>query len=216
MIVDLVVLRDDKYQAPQVRDEPCVYRVIPSVCGDQDLGHLRQEAFEGESLQVGCQVILIDIDYLVRLVGAIFLYQLISVLHGLVVGVRDAGLDIWNDQCLFPLLKPFWARPSCFLLNSAQFRLLLISSLWHFALLGPLGLIYILIDPLLLGITYVLESPEARVHRLLLAFLPVLRLLFSLSLMSLVSCGSGLPIVHKRYLLFFDGTRVLLVYDYFL
>jgi hypothetical protein len=88
--------------------------------------------------------------------------------------------------------------------------------LWHFALLGPLGLIYILIDPLLLGITNVLESPEARVNRLLLAFLPVLRLLFSLSLMSLLSCGSGLPIVHKRYLLFFDGTRVLLVYDYFL
>jgi hypothetical protein len=88
--------------------------------------------------------------------------------------------------------------------------------LWHFAILGPLGLIYILIDPLLLGITNVLESPEARVNRLLLAFLPVLRLLFSLSLMSLVSSRSGLPIVHKRYLLFFDGTRVLLVYDYFL
>ena len=87
MIVDLVVLRDDKYQAPQERDEPCVYRVIPSVCGDQDLGHLRQEAFEGESLQVGCQIILVDIDYLVRLVGAIFLNQLISVLHRLVVGV---------------------------------------------------------------------------------------------------------------------------------
>jgi hypothetical protein len=73
-----------------------------------------------------------------------------------------------------------------------------------------------LIDPLLFGIANVLESPEARVHRLLLAFLPVLRLLFSLSLMSLLSCGSGLPIVHQRYLLFFDGARVLLVYDDFL
>ena len=97
MIVDLVVLRKDKYHAPQVCDEPCIYRVIPSVCGDQDLGHLRQEAFEGESLQVCSKVILIDIDYLVRLVGAIFLNQLISVLHGLVVGVRDAGFDIWDD-----------------------------------------------------------------------------------------------------------------------
>jgi len=65
MIVDLVVLCDDKYQAPQERDEPCVYRVIPSVSGDQDLGHLRQEAFQGESLQVGGQVILVDIDYLI-------------------------------------------------------------------------------------------------------------------------------------------------------
>ena len=97
MIVDLVVLRDDKYQAPQERDEPCVYRVIPSVCSDQDFGHLRQETFEGESLQVCSQVVLIDIYYLVRLVGAIFLNQLVSVLHGLVVGVRDAGLDIWDN-----------------------------------------------------------------------------------------------------------------------
>ena len=87
MIVDLVVLRDNKYQAPQERDEPCVYRVIPSVCGDQDLGHLRQEAFQGESLQVGGQVILVDIDYLIRLVGAIFLNQLVSVLHSLVVSM---------------------------------------------------------------------------------------------------------------------------------
>jgi hypothetical protein len=87
MIVDLVVLRDNKYQAPQEGDEPCVYRVIPSVCGDQDLGHLRQEAFQGESLQVGGQIILVDINYLIRLVGAIFLNQLVSVLHSLVVSV---------------------------------------------------------------------------------------------------------------------------------
>ena len=132
--------------------------------------------------------------------------------------MRYACLDIWDYQSLFPLLKPFWAWPSCFLLNSSLFRQLLISPSWHLALLGRLALVHILIDPLLLAITYVLESPEPRVHCLLLSLRALLRHLFFhlFSLVTLLGTGCALPILHQRHLLLFDGARVLLVYDHLL
>ena len=131
--------------------------------------------------------------------------------------MRYACLDIWDYQSLFPLLKPFWAWPSCFLLNSSLFRQLLISSLWHLALLRRLALVHILIHPLLLAIAYVLESPEPRVHCLLLSLRALLRQFFlHSSLVTLLGTGCALPILHQRHLLLFDGARVLLVYDHLL
>ena len=101
----LILLREDEYDAPQVADQPRVYRLIPAVGRDEDVGDFGEQALEREFFQVGGQRILVNIDDLVGHAG-IMLNLLVPVAHRLIVRVLDATLDITQKQRLSPSDEP--------------------------------------------------------------------------------------------------------------
>ena len=58
-------LLEYKHQRPFIRYQPRVNRLIALVGGDQNFGHDWQETFKREFLQVGRQLVLIYVHYLV-------------------------------------------------------------------------------------------------------------------------------------------------------
>lgn len=61
----LVFLGKDEDYAPQIADQPCVNALITTVGSDEDVGDLRQKAFEGELLEVSGKRVFIDVYNLV-------------------------------------------------------------------------------------------------------------------------------------------------------
>lgn len=89
----LILLSKDEDNAPKVRNQPSVNRLISAICCDEDVWYFGKQAFERELFQVRCQSVLINIDDLIRH-ACIMLNLLVPVTHRLIVSVLDTTLDI--------------------------------------------------------------------------------------------------------------------------
>jgi hypothetical protein len=114
VIEHLVLLRKDEDQAPEIRNQPRINRLVASIRRHQNLGHRRQQPLQRELHQVLRQRILINVHYLVRRVRAVHLDHLVSVVHRLAVSVLDALLDVGEQQCFLPSGEPLSGWPFCF------------------------------------------------------------------------------------------------------
>ena len=101
----LILLSKDEYNAPKVRNQPSVNRLISSICCDEDVWYFGKQAFKREFFQIRRQGILINIDNLIRHT-CIMLNLLVPVAHRLIVSVLDATLDIAEEQGLPPADEP--------------------------------------------------------------------------------------------------------------
>jgi hypothetical protein len=59
------LLVGDKYKAPQVSDEPSINALVSFVSCDENFGHLRKQAFDGELLKEAHEIVLFNVDDLV-------------------------------------------------------------------------------------------------------------------------------------------------------
>ena len=93
MVKHLVLLGKNKDKSPQIRDKPCINRLIASIRGHQNLRHIWQQAFQAKLLQVLGKCIFINVNYLVAVVIVDF-NHLVTEVHCLAVGVLDTLLDV--------------------------------------------------------------------------------------------------------------------------
>ena len=98
MIIHAVFLCKHEYQSPQVANQPGINAIISFISGHQDLWHVWQKALQREFLQMGQELIFINIENLKASKAWVLFDHLVSDVHGLVVGVADAGLDVWEVQ----------------------------------------------------------------------------------------------------------------------
>ena len=101
----LVLLCVDKYYAPQVRDKPCVDRLVASVGRHKNVWDFWEEALQGEFPKVESKGIFINVYDLVGH-GTIVLDLAVSIAHRLVVRVLDAALNVAEEEGLFPSQEP--------------------------------------------------------------------------------------------------------------
>ena len=111
VVKHLVLLRENKHQSPQIRNQPRVNRLVAPVCCHQNLRHRRKQTLKWKLHQVFSQRIFVNIDNLIGRVRAVHLYHLVAIVHCLTVRVLNALLDVRQQQCLFPPHEPFSRRP---------------------------------------------------------------------------------------------------------
>jgi hypothetical protein len=110
MIIHTVLLCKDKDKPPQVTNEPRVYAIVALVRGHQNLGHHRQQSFEGELLKVCQQLIFVDVEDLKAAKRWVLFDHRVTDMHSFVVRVADACFDVRQVQRVLPVLKPFLFR----------------------------------------------------------------------------------------------------------
>ena len=106
MIEHLIFLRKHKYQPPQIRDQPRVYRLVAPVSRHQNFWHRGQQTLQRELKQILRQRILINVDNLVCRVVAIHLDHLVTEVHRFAVRMLNALLNISEQESLLPSKHP--------------------------------------------------------------------------------------------------------------
>jgi hypothetical protein len=106
MIEHLILLCEHKYQPPQIRDQPRVYRLVAPVSRHKNFWHRGQQTLQRELKQILRQRILINVDDLVCRVVAVNLDHLVTEVHRFAVRVLDALLNISQQESLLPSEHP--------------------------------------------------------------------------------------------------------------
>lgn len=106
VVVDRKLLCKDKNQAPQVADQPCVNAVVSFVGCHEDLGHDRDQPFQRVLLKVGQQLVLVDVEHLQAAQAGVLFDHLVADVHGFVVSVTNASLDVLQVKRLPPFQEP--------------------------------------------------------------------------------------------------------------
>jgi hypothetical protein len=87
VIIDGKLLAVNEHKAPEESYEPCIDGIIAPISGHKDLGHSWEQTFQGETKQVCCKLVLIDVHDLVTSITTILFNKLIPVSHRLIVGM---------------------------------------------------------------------------------------------------------------------------------